>query len=433
MKVLDIALKDLIRSLRSVFIIGMTVVAPLLITALIYFAFGGLAAGGATNMPGISVGIVNTDTLPAGTPGESLLKEPLGSDIRAMFFDDSVKSWITAAEYPDETAARAAVATGKIGTAVVIPASFTANYLAGKTEAQILILQDPTLAIGPAVARNMITALLDGVAGGGIALKTVTARQQANGITPNPAQIPALIARYGDWYTAFQRALFHAPEQAAIVMTPPAALASGTGDTAANATQSMMGMVMAGQIIFFAFFTGAYAMMSLLREDEEGTLARLFTTPTDRTMILAGKFLAVFLTVVLQGIVLLAAGRLAFGVMWGAPLSVGLALLGQVFAATGLGVLLISVIKTSKQAGPVLGGALTMLGMLSGLFTTNIAMPAAFNRIGIFTPQGWVLGAWKASLAGQPPAALFVPFLVLLTMGAVMFATGATIFRRRYA
>jgi ABC-2 type transport system permease protein len=428
MKVLDIALKDLTRSTRSVFLIGMAIVAPLLITALIYFALGGLAAGSATKLPGMRVGVVNADTLPVGAIGGALLKAPLGVDVRAMFFDDSVKSWITAADYPDEAAARAAVAAGKIGTAVVIPASFTADYLAGKTDTQIHILQDPTLTIGPAVTRNMITSLLDGVAGGGIAYKTVIARQQASGVAPDPAQVPALIARYGDWYIAFQRALFHTPDQAAIVMTPLA-----VGDPATNATQAVMGTVMAGQMIFFAFFTGGYAMLSLLREDEEGTLARLFTTPTAHTTILSGKFTAVFLTVLLQGIVLLAAGRLAFGVAWGAPLSVGLALLGQVVAATGLGVLLISVIKTSKQAGPVLGGVLTMLGMLSGLFTTNIAMPAAFNRIGLLTPQGWVLTAWKAALAGLPLAAVLVPFLVLLAMGAVMFVIGATIFRRRYA
>lgn len=51
----------------------------------------------------------------------------------------------------------------------------------------------------------------------------------------------------------------------------------------------MMGLTMAGQMIFFAFFTGGNSMMSILREDEEGTLARLFTTPTDRTNILMGK------------------------------------------------------------------------------------------------------------------------------------------------
>ena len=40
MRVFDVALKDLLRSLRSAFLLVMMFVAPLLLTALIYFAFG---------------------------------------------------------------------------------------------------------------------------------------------------------------------------------------------------------------------------------------------------------------------------------------------------------------------------------------------------------------------------------------------------------
>jgi ABC-type multidrug transport system permease subunit len=71
--------------------------------------------------------------------------------------------------------------------------------------------------------------------------------------------------------------------------------------------------------------------------------------------------------------------------------------------------------------------------MMSGLFTTNIQMPAAFNMLGNFTPQGWVLKAWKLSLAGQPAGELLIPFIVLLVMGLVMFAIGALMFKRRFA
>ncbi|RPH60266.1 MAG: ABC transporter permease, partial [Chloroflexi bacterium] len=237
--------------------------------------------------------------------------------------------------------------------------------------------------------------------------------------------------RYGNWYADLQRNLFHHPEKAALVLTAPSAGESESADP----IQQMMGLTMAGQMIFFAFFTGAYAMMSILREDEEGTLARIFTTPTDRTNILAGKFLAVVLTVVLQGLVLMLAGRFAFGVNWGETASVALALLAQVLAASGLGVLLISFVKSSKQGGPVLGGGLTALGMLGGLFTANMpdAMPAAFRMIANFTPQGWVLKAWNLALAGTAPADLLLPFVVSLVMGAVMFVAGAVMFKRRYA
>jgi len=403
-------------------LLGMTLAVPLLITLLIYFAFGSMTSGD-VSMTAIKVGVVNADMLPAGAQ----LDTPLGESVRSMFFDDSVRSWITATDYADEDAARAALNAQQIGVAVIIPGAFTQDYLAGKTTTPILILQDPTLTIGPTVVRNMVTSLLDGVAGGGVAFKTIQARLEANGKTLDPAGIPGLLEQYSRWYADFQRALFHSPEKAALLVTSPS-----IGEGARNNLQSMMGLVMAGQLIFFSFFTGAYAMASILQEAEEGTLARLFTTPTNRTLILAGKFLAVFLTVLFQGIFLMIAGRLIFGVRWGEPGAALLALLGQMIASVGLAVLLISFIKNSKQVGPIFGGALTLLGMLSGLFTTNIAMPSSFNAIGSFTPQGWVLKAWKLSLAGQPASEMIGPFLVLVAMGSVMFALGAVMFRRRY-
>jgi ABC-2 type transport system permease protein len=237
-----------------------------------------------------------------------------------------------------------------------------------------------------------------------------------------------LIEAYSNWYSAYQRALFHTPDTALLIIRPPAA----QGETQ-NGLQTMMGLVMAGQIIFFSFFTGAYAMNSILEEAEEGTLARLFTTPTRRTTILMGKFLAVFLTVLLQGIILLTLGALIFKIRWGNLPAVTLVLIGQMFASVGLAVLLVSFIKTSKQSGPIFGGGLTALGMISGLFTTNIDMPDSFNSIGNFTPQGWTLKAWRLSLAGQPAGELVLPFLVLLAMGLGMFAIGALMFRKRFA
>ena len=426
MKILDIAFKDMIRSFRSAFAIGMMVVAPLLLTGLIYFAFGG-ASNGDTKMPTIEVGVVNQDVLPADSPIET----PIGNNIRSMFFDESVKSWIIASDFVDETAARAALDRQEIGVAVIIPPNFSERYLSGARDTSVLIVSDPTLSIGPAVVDQMVTMMVDAVAAGGITLQTIMERQQANGIEPDPAQIPSWIQRFGDWYTEFQRDLFHHPDRAMFVMVAPSAGETGSVDP----LQKMMGLTMAGQMIFFAFFTGAYSMMSILREDEEGTLARLFTTPTDRTSILTGKFVAVLFTVILQGLVLMIAGHYAFRINWGEPAGVALALFGQVIAATGLGVLLIAFVKNTRQGGPVLGGGLTALGMLGGLFTANIpgAMPAAMNMIANFTPQGWVLKAWRMVLDGQSAGDVVVPFVIMVAMGLVMFVLGAMMFRRRFA
>lgn len=426
MKVLDIALKDMTRSFRSVFAIGMMIIAPLMLTGLIYFAFGGMSSGD-VSMTAIKVGVVNADQLSA----DAVLEAPIGDNIRSMFFDESVASWITATDYPDEASARDALDKQEIGVVVVIPQNFTERYLSGDKDVQVSIVSDPTLSIGPVVVKDMVTMMVDAVAGGGITIQTIMERLQANGLQPEPAQIPSWVERYGSWYTDFQRNLFHNPDKAALVVAAPSA---GETETA-NPIQKVMGLTMAGQMIFFAFFTGAFAMMSILNESEEGTLARLFTTPTNRTSILAGKFIAVFITVILQGLVLMVAGHYIFGINWGEPLSAGLALTGQVVAATGLGVLLISLVKNSRQGGPVLGGGLTGLGMLGGLFTANMpnALPPAMNMVANFTPQGWVLKAWRLVMDGASAGELLVPFAVMTAMGIVMFVIGAGMFRRRFA
>lgn len=424
MKILDIALKDLLRSFRSLFAVGMMVVAPIMITALMYFAFGGMSSG-SSDLPAVKVGIVNLDVPPADAPAGVAI----GASIRDMFFDDSVKSWISASDYASEAAARAAVNSQEIGVAVIVPADVTGTALSGEGSTEILIVQDPTLSITPVIVRSMVSSLLDGVSGGGIAFRVVSQRLEADGGSLDPATIPALLDTYSTWYIDFQRNLFHHPEKAALVMAAPSAAAEAQADP----LSSMVGSIFVGQMIFFAFYTGAYAMMSILREDEEGTLARLFTTPTDRTSILSGKFVAVFLTVILQGLVLMTVAHYAFNVTWGQPAAVALTLIGQVIAAAGLGVLLISYTKTTKQAGPMLGGVLTMLGMLSGLFTTNMSMPPAFKTISFLTPQGWVMKGWTLTLAGLPAAEVLLPFTVMVLMGVVMFAFGALRFRKRFA
>ena len=425
MKIIDIAFKDLTGSFRSVFAIGMMVLAPLLLTGLIYFAFGG-SSGGDVSAISISVGVVNADQLPAN----SVFEAPIGDNIRSMFFDESVESWITAFDYADEASAREAVDKQEIGVAVIIPQNFSERYLSGDKDSQVLIVSDPTLSIGPAVVQDMVTMMIDGVAGGGIAIETILERLGANGIQPDPAQIPSWAERYGNWYTDFQRNLFHNPDQAALVLVAPSADEMDTVDP----IQKSMSLVMAGQMIFFAFFSGAYSMMSILQESEDGTLARMFTTPTDRTSILMGKFTAVFITVVMQGLVLMVAGHYAFGIKWGQPIGAAMALTGQVFAATGLGVFLISFVKTTRQGGPVLGGGLTALGMLGGLFTANIPnMPASFNALANFTPQGWVIKIWKLVMDGLPVEEILAPFSILIVMGVLLFAVGALMFRRRFA
>ncbi len=426
MKIIDIALKDLLRSFRSMFLIGMGLVAPLVIAGLIFVAFSGMSndSRGVGTLPDIRVAVVNFDQ-----PQENL--PDLGGTILTFLQDDRMPTWLVVSQLGSEEAARAAIESQQIDVAVIVPADFSATMAKPNGQNSLTLLHDPTLTIGPTIIKGLLEQFVDGVSGSAVAFRTINGKLEAAGITPDMAQVGALVQEYSNWYSALETDLNHA-DQPVLTVQAPTGGSESSGITS-NPMDRTIGLIMAGQLIFFAFFTGAYASKSLLKEDEEGTLARLFSTPTARPIVVGGKFLAVFVTVIAQSLVLTIVSGLIFGIRWGNPLTIAVVLIGQVVAAGSLGIFLVSLVKNIKQAGPVLGGVLTGLGMLSGLFTSNIPMPPAFATINLLTPLGWVMRGWKLALNGAGPQEALLPLAILLAIGAALFILGARNFGKRFA
>ena len=424
MKMIAIALKDIKQSFRSLFAVGMMLGAPLLITGLIYFAFSGLSSGkGGSDLPTLKIAVVNLDQSAEN-------QQIYGALLLTFLKDKRMPGWLQISELSDEKTARAAIDRREIGAAVIVPADFTHSILSTNSTTSINIVQDPTLTIGPAVLKDLLTQLTDGINGGKIAVIVANNRLVSSGVKVDSAVQQGIIQNYSTWYSALSTDVHHGQEPELLVQLPQKQ-SSGAGT---NPVANMMAQIMAGMLIFFAFFTGSYAAQSILREDETGTLPRLFTTPTRRSTILAGKLLAVFSIVFVQSAVLMTLASIAFRINWGQPLSAAMVMLGQVTAASGFGILLISLVKNSRQAGAVVGGVISGTGLLGGLFSASVPdMPGVFRSITYFTPQGWVMDGWKAALAGSPAGQIAPTFIVLLLIGVICFAAGSLIFRCRFA
>jgi ABC-2 type transport system permease protein len=428
MKMIAIALKDIKQSFRSLFAVGMMLGAPLLITGLIYFAFSGLAGGKTgSDLPTLKVAVVNLDR-----PAEN--QQNYGAMVIAFLKDKRMPGWLQISELSDEKTARSEIDRQEIGAAVIVPENFTHAILSANSTANITIVQDPTLRIGPAVLKDLLTQLTDGINGGRIAIMVATSRLVSSGGQVDSAEQQSIIQNYSTWYSNLSTDIHHGQEPELFVRLPNIQASTTANGAGTSPVANLMAQIMAGMLIFFAFFTGAYASQSILREDESGTLPRLFTCPTQRSTILAGKLLAVFSIVLVQSVVLMTLSGIAFRINWGQPLSAALVVLGQVVAASGFGILLISLVKNSRQAGAVVGGVISGTGLLGGLFSASVPnMPGFFNNITHFTPQGWVMDGWKAALAGSSTGQIVPIFVVLLLTGIIFFAAGSVIFRRRFA
>ncbi len=200
-----------------------------------------------------------------------------------------------------------------------------------------------------------------------------------------------------------------------------------------NILLSIIGPILGGMMIFFAFFTGTNTAQSILREDEEGTLSRLFTTPTKRSDILAGKFLSVLLTVLVQVCVLLLASQLIFNINWGSLVKVILIMVGIVIPATAFGICVNALLKNTKQASVIFGGLLTVTGMVGMLPIFSGGNPSpTLETTALLVPQGWAVRALIQSMNGAGFSVLLPTVLGCVVWGIAFLAIGTWRFQRRF-
>ncbi len=423
MNAVTIAWKDLARTLRSPFSLVMMFGAPLLVTGLLYFAFGSLVGGnkGAT-IPVTQVQVVNLD-VPAAQAGGFAAGQMLVDFLQG----DKLQNVVAVSPAADEAAARGAVDNRQAGVAIIVPPDFSQAVLSPERHASVTLYQDPTLSIGPGIVKDLTNHFLDGFSGSRIAADVAVAQLNAHGAGAGTGAASRVPQQYAAWLQASEN---HDNETPAgmTILAPPGKRPAAPGGI------GMIGPIMAGMLVFFVFFMGANGAESIVQEDEDGTLARLFTTPTPQAAILGGKFLGVLGVLVVQTATLLLASMLLFGITWGRPWTVGLVTAGMIVAATGFGVMLMSLVKSTRQTGPVLGGAMVLTGMLGGLFTNGIPdIPPTFDKVMLSTPQGWAMHGWKLALSGAAPLDALLPAGIMFLLGVVFFAVGVLLFRRRFA
>ncbi len=177
--------------------------------------------------------------------------------------------------------------------------------------------------------------------------------------------------------------------------------------------------------VMFAFALTLVVGWLFVSERRRGTLKRLMTTPVTRTELLLGKLLPCLGLAVAQGLVLLLAGRLAFGMRWG-PASWGtgqqvLALLPVVLttalAAMGMALLVAALARTEMQVA-IYGSVLVLiLGLMSGCVFPRELMPERAQQVTLVTPHAWALDAYRQLLLSARPNLVIVGRSCLVLAG----------------
>ena len=430
MKIIAIALKDLWRAFRSFFALAFMFGVPILMTAMFAFLFGGIGGEDSEfNLPTTDVVVVNQDegsTLVSSFASQgnefSRMSDMLLDTLRQDTFQD-----LMTLKSANELEARSAVDNQQVNLAMIIPENFT-NALIGQSKepSQIEFYQNPDAGIGTEIVQSIVMSVVDGFSSGGLIQGTVTSILENNDIQLSQVEQISLLTDFASEMETDQTG-----SQTNINVIQPTE-GQVEGDQG-NPLQTILRSIMAGMMIFYAFFTGTSAAQTILQEEENGTLARLFISPTSTTTILNGKFLAGFLMIIVQVLTLLLFANLVFGIQWGAILPLVIAAISLVALATSFGIFVMSLVKGTKQAGIIYGGVLTFTGMLgiSSVFVMGTPIEKAFNYLPLLVPQGWAMNAFKASWNGDGQQVLIHASGMIL-LAILFFMVGSARFNKRF-
>lgn len=337
-------------------------------------------------------------------------------------------------EQPEYTAAsaEAAVKTGVVSVALVIPHGFGENPIsfgpANSGRPTIQLLEDNSDMIAPQVVSGML---------------------QKVAMTSMPDVMAEQGSRYFDQYsgglTREQRERIDANlkelrEREASGATSPNNSNGSGGIIAVNSVSvvgpkknnNMISFYAAAVGVMFLLFTASGAAGALLDEAESGTLDRVLSSRVTMTTLLLGKLTYNSTLAFLQLVVMFLWGWAVFKLdLWShIP---GFVIMGvcTAFAVAAFGMLLASVCKTRAQLGALSTLVILVMSSIGGSMFPRFLMPEAMQKAGLFTINAWAIdGFTKIFWRDEPIINLWPQVLVLLGTGVVLFAIARRVARR---
>ncbi len=414
LKTFLIGIKDVKLAFRDRAAIIFMLLAPFLLTlgmGLVTGRFSGNSSSGISNIP---VVIVNLDE---GDLGQALV-DTFNSEDLAELVEPSLGT--------SPEAARLLVDEDKVAAAIIIPAGFTRSVIPNEEDlnsgntpetVQIEMIANPARPTSAGVIKAILDEYMSRIDEGTVGAQTTIMQLMITGrISLDEARAVGeeIANRLND------------TEETPAAITLNTSTADG-----ADVDFDVLAYLAPGMALMFLMFTVSYGGRSILAEKAGGTLPRLLVSPTSASQILGGKVFGIFLTGTAQMLILIGGTSLLFQLKWGDTLGVIVLVLAAVFGATGWGMLITALARSTAQVGSIGSAMMLIFGILGGSFIQLDQMPAYVQTLSRITPNSWALDGFTTLALGGTLAALSTPITALLTMGSILFVTSVFLFGQK--
>ncbi|MES5824810.1 ABC transporter permease [Streptomyces sp. RG80] len=180
-------------------------------------------------------------------------------------------------------------------------------------------------------------------------------------------------------------------------------------------------------LVLFVFINALAGGATIVQTRRTGVYARALAAPVPARTLVLGETVAYLALAVLQSLLIVGIGALAFDVAWGDPLAAGALIAVWALVGTGAGVLAGALFRTPEQVhaiGPALGIG---LGMLGGCMWPLALVPDWLRAAGHAVPHAWAVDAWTTLLSRGGDLSAILGDLAVLAAFAVALVTLASL------
>lgn len=406
MRIIDIALKDLSQIFRDPKLLIFFVAMPVAFTFFMGFALRGTAE---PQDPRLALGWVDQDS-------GGLLSQQLYTTLSES---QSVRLVEIQAADADKK-----VRGGDVAGVLIVPTGFSAGALAGQP-LQLTLVTDSFTTTGQSLQqmlRTPITQLFSSLEIAQIDAELAAAQAPFASDAERQAAIQATFQKAQQTWTEASASGSLLVVEKAMSEAPNAPL----GGNAYNQTSP-------GILVQFAIFQMFTAAIILVQERKDRCLQRLMTTAMRPAELVAGHWLAMFVSVLFQVAILVIFGQLALKVNYfHSPLGTLLVTIGLCLWIASMGLLIGVLAKSEEQAVLFSLVAMFVFTSLGGAWFPLESSGKLFNFVGHLTPAAWAMDGFQNILVrGLGASSTIQPALILTGYALVFFALGVWFFRRR--
>lgn len=201
---------------------------------------------------------------------------------------------------------------------------------------------------------------------------------------------------------------------------------------AAGASFNQFDQIAPGYATMFVIFGLNTVVLAIISERTTGTMRRLAVMPLSKWQYMAGKMIAQFVISLLQVTLMLLVAKIFFNATINADniLGVALIVIALSFAATALGMFLVSVFKSENAVSPVVTLVALVGSALGGAWFPLFLMPDWVQQVSKVTINSWAMSGFNSLMIfGQSLADVLPDILVLFAYGLVCLFLATRFFR----